>query len=158
MTLTSDLLTWKCCMTHLPLEQGMLIDLLTGIGQSRFLVTDRDCHLLVGLSELSAAVVLATTPSSARTASCGSTRSAVASATIRLMADPNYVPRCDVQQGSAHGQQSCDWNGCPGHVDNFCGFSVWSCTYFPSSMHKPYRTFTNIDWAHKNVCRVRKFL
>ena len=73
----------------------MLIDLLTGIGQSRFLVTDRDCHLLVGLSELSAAVVLATTPSSARTASCGSTRSAVASATIRLMADPNYVPRCN---------------------------------------------------------------
>ena len=60
---------------------------------------------------------------------------------------------------------------CPGHVDlvpghlNFCSyvpnwasdFSVWACTYFPSSIHKLYRACTNIGWAHKNFCRTCKF-
>ena len=65
-----------------------------------------------------------------------------------------------------------DIKACPGHVDlvpghiNFCDyvpdwasdFSVWACTYFPSTVHKLYRACTNIGWAHENFCRARKFL
>ena len=62
-------------------------------------------------------------------------------------------------------------SACPGHADlvpghiNFCGymsdwasdFSVWSCTYFPSSLHKFYRACTNIGWACENFCKAHKF-
>ena len=36
-------------------------------------------------------------------------------------------------------------------------FSVWACTYFPSSIHKLYRACTNSGWACENFCRACKF-
>ena len=43
---------------------------------------------------------------------------------------------------------------CCGYVPvRASGFSVWACTYFPSSVHNLYRACLNIGWARENFCR-----